>query len=266
MKQDGGKTNGLVRAQETWLDEGLASAAEYVYNSGQITAKIDYFNADQGRVFARGNTFFVWDGAYSDYCSVYLFFQWLRIQSLDDIAIYRDIINSPHRNFQAVTEAAAEHIDPRFADWETLLKTWLLANHVSSKEGFLGYKNEFLTQIAAITGTSAWLAPGGGVFSFLDGNGFAEPADQSKSHIRYISVTKEGILVNTAEDPLYKTGYRLLTFNANESNQAGAETGKLSGKWEPSLRPPVIMPPRQAGTPSGPYPIDIPPSWWDIQD
>ncbi|MDR2740815.1 MAG: hypothetical protein LBB98_01490 [Treponema sp.] len=272
-QQDGGLK---VKPQNTWIDEGLASAAEYLYGKKQIQNKIDYFNDDKGNDFSGGDTFLTWDSQYEDYCTVYLFFQWLRIQADGKQEIYKDIINSKHLDYRAVTGAAAKHIDGQFDDWETLLSYWLLANHVNAAEGALGYNGEITTKIRAITGKRVSLAPGEGVFSYLDGNGFT-PSDQPiGSHIRYLGVTQAGELISATGGvfPSGKTG-RILTFNANTESKARStqtdskwsqevagisETGYLTGNAKPLPR--TVEGARQAASAQGPYPIDIPPSFF----
>jgi hypothetical protein len=271
MKQQGGGLD--VNPQDTWVDEGLASAAEYLYGKQHIQSKIDYFNDDYGNYFSGGDTFLIWDSEYEDYCTIYLFFQWLRIQAGGNPEIYKDIINSEYLDYRAVTEAAAKRIDGQFDDWETLLGHWLLANHVNAAEGPLGYKGEITTRIRAITRTSISLAPGEGVFSYLNGTGFS-PANNSGPNIRYLGITGGGELIEAQEGvfPSGKTG-RILTFNANTESKARgvqtdnkwkqevakvSETGYLTGKAEPRTSGGA----RQAVPAQGPYPIDIPPAFF----
>jgi hypothetical protein len=47
--------------QELWINEGLATASEYLYG-GQQAQRISYFNFDPVGTIAYGNNFFVWDG------------------------------------------------------------------------------------------------------------------------------------------------------------------------------------------------------------
>jgi hypothetical protein len=272
IAQQGGGTN--VKPQNTWIDEGLASAAEYLYSGKHSEQKIAYFNSDTRNSFSRGDTFFTWDSEYEDYCTIYLFFQWLRIQAKGNPEIYTDIINSSHLDYRAVTDAAAKHLGESFDDWETLLSDWLLANHVNASTGVLGYNGEITTRIRAITGTGVSLAPGAGVFSYLDGTGFSLPSNaQSGSHIRYIGVTEAGQLILWEGLSSSGTKGRLLTFNANTVSKArGTQTdsqwdqeiagvseyGYLTGKVASQPRA-VDGAARDAVLSAGPYPVDIPP-------
>jgi hypothetical protein len=239
--------------QETWIDEGLSSAAEYLYSGEHIKEKIDYFNEDKLNTFSRGTSFLNWENEYEDYCTIYLFFQWLRIHG--NTEIYKDIINSNFLDYRAVVEAAAKHIDPKFSDWETLLGHWLLANHVNAPTGSLGYEGKIKTQIRSITGlTTISLAPGAGVFSYLDGKGFT-PA-QSGTNIRYLGVTGGELITREGLSSSMAKG-RVLTFNANTQASDAPETGSLTGKTEPVPRD--IGVPQETG--QRPHPIDIPPAF-----
>jgi hypothetical protein len=263
MQQQGGG-NIYVKSQDVWIDEGLSAAAEYLYHGRHIQKRVDYFNTDVHGRISRGDTFFIWDGWFEDYCTVYLFFQWLRIQAGEQAEIYKDIIHSNYLDYRAVTRAAAEHLGGQFGDWETLLGHWLLANCVNAEDGYLGYKQEIKTEIRDFYSTRTSLAPGEGVFSFLDGGGFT-PNTQSGAHIRYLGVTQAGERIDAPEGvfPAGKTG-RLLTFNANSQNSAQAEDGYLTGRRDP-FRPQV----RDGGAAreavpaqEGPLPIDIPPAFF----
>jgi hypothetical protein len=274
MGQQGGGLN--VRPQNTWIDEGLASAAEYLYGGTHVQKKIDYFNSDTENYFSGGETFFTWDGQYEDYCTIYLFFQWLRIQAGGSPEIYKDIINSEYLDYRAVTEAAKKRIDPRFADWDTLLGHWLLANHVNAPEGSLGYNAEITTRIRSVTGVSVSLAPGEGVFSYLDGTGFT-PGAQSGSRIRYLGVSQNGELITREGLSSTTATGRLLTFNANTESIARStetdtkwaqevarvsETGYLTGKREPWQPGTLDLTRETVPAARGPYPIDIPPAFF----
>jgi hypothetical protein len=286
--------------QDDWVDEGLSSAAEYIYSKAagknkngnwHIQGKIDYYNKakdyyDNGQSsIPGGNNFFTWGEnntfIYDDYVTVYLFFQWLRIQTNDDAngtSIYSDIIKSEYTDYRAVTTAARKHIPGLFEgteptedqawEWERLLETWLAANYVNAPKkedagGLFGYNGEFTLSPVMLAGkTTVSLYPGEGVYSRLAGETFACPQD-SPTHIRYAGLDK-------TEDPLTRItrensgkGEALLTFNANHdiTTVAGApvppEKGTLAGvEAAPPERP---APGRTTGLPAKPFPIDIRP-------
>ncbi|MDR2158811.1 MAG: hypothetical protein LBP23_01950, partial [Treponema sp.] len=98
---------------ETWIDEGLSMAAEFVYG-GEQKDRVDYFNADPYETIVNGNNFFYWNingntwdnDVLADYATAYLFFRWLGIHGGGN-GIYTSVLNAASSNFQAVTGAAA---------------------------------------------------------------------------------------------------------------------------------------------------------------
>ena len=226
--------------EDTWIDEGLATAAEYMYNGRQQT-RIDFFNRDPYGSIRYGNNFFVWDGYWesaeagdrydpmANYTTVYLFFQWLRIHAQNDTGIYKEIINSSYRDYRAVTEAARNRIDASLGDWETLLRAWMLANAYNKPSGLLGYKGEIETRFRYLIGTSRSLAPGEGVFSRLslsETDGSFELSSSSE-YIRYAGLNPSSEDEPDIVGPSYNGQY-LLTFNANSDNQGKSEIGYLA--------------------------------------
>lgn len=288
--------------QDEWIDEGLSSAAEYIYNKAagnnsagkwHIKDKIDYYNNAQTYYrrgqsgIANGNNFFTWgensNFIYDEYVTVYLFFQWLRIQADNSTnnttsgeSIYRSIIESEYGDYRAVTYAARKHIprlfegtestDDQAWEWERLLETWFAANYVNAPEkeavdGLFGYNGEFTLSPAALNGGrtgAVSLYPGEGVYSGLGGKTFSYPQN-SQAHIRYAGLDK-------TEDPVTRItgggsgdGDTLLTFNANSNAAGRAERGVLADvDLEPVSAEPSATG-RAAGLSAGPFPIDIRP-------
>ncbi|QQO10470.1 hypothetical protein [Breznakiella homolactica] len=207
------RKNGLYfYPQDTWINEGLSTAAEYIYGGSQ-TSRVSYFNADPMGTIAKGNNFFVWqedDSVLDEYATAYLFFQWLRIHSSKGTGIYKDIVYSPYYDYQAVTQAAGTQINAEFSSWTALIRQWLLANYVNASSGTLGYNGEIQTRTAAVSAASILLAPGEGVFSGIPAGGSFTPPGTDSS-IAYAGITKTGTISGTGA----YTGDRLLTFNKN---------------------------------------------------
>ncbi|MDR0451701.1 MAG: hypothetical protein LBH15_01500 [Treponema sp.] len=283
--------------QDDWVDEGLSSAAEYIYNKaagnnsagkGHIQAKIDYYNqaddnfAGNESNIAAGNNFFTWGEddkfVYDDYITVYLFFQWLRIHAENGADIYRSIAESEYADYRAVTDAARRHIPGFFGDteladeqaWELLLETWLAANYINAPEkeapgGFFGYNGEFTLRPAVLT--PAMLAPlvsDGKTISLYPGEGVYSYLGGGT--FGYPPASPANIRyagLDTAGSLSRITqgspgaGKALLTFNANPQAGAGGETGALTGKEIPPAE--KTAPGRVTGMPAEPRPIDIRP-------
>jgi uncharacterized protein YjaZ len=228
------------REQDLWINEGLSTAAEYVYGGDPANRVINY-NEDWLNTIRLGNNFFVWNGywelvspidLWADYATVYLFFQWLRLHADNDTGIYKEIINSPYFDYRAVTQTARNRIpalgltgSPE-SDWEKTLRTWMLANAIQGETGLLGYRDK----IGEITrnkttklktyyfyetdGQPREFSPGEGIFTQIVSSPYTPPAG-SGSHIRYLGFTKAGAFDIT---PPYEGEY-LLTFNANADNK-----------------------------------------------
>lgn len=227
------------KAQDIWIDEGLATGAEYIYG-GDPHERVAYFNADPYQSIRYGNNFFIWNGYWEDpsragvyydslanYATVYLFFQWLRIHADNGAGIYKEIIDSPHRDYRALTTTAEQRIASDFHNWEILLGNWMLANAYNAPNGFWGYQDKIKTELHALNpaGGRDWgFSPGEGIFSALDKSGEFSPDSDSGPHIRYIGFSQTGSPVYAAP----YTGTYLLTFNVNVDQKGGDEKGYLA--------------------------------------
>jgi hypothetical protein len=219
--------------QDIWINEGLSSAAEYIYRGDHDRGRIDYFNQDPLNTIARGNNFFVWDETrpgkentvLDDYASVYLFFQWLRLQSGGGNGIYTAIAQSERWDYQAVTAAAAAQFDGAdkntFAHWQTLLGTWLRANYVNSPAGREGYRGDGILKprVWAIPAGTYPLYPGEAVYSIYSGG-----APASSNGIQFADITRDAS--NNHQYP-YGDTKRLLMFNT-VTDSRGAEDSRRS--------------------------------------
>jgi hypothetical protein len=224
------------QTMDIWIDEGLSSAAEYIYREDHTNDRYDWFKSDPQGTIARGHNFFVWgnypdNSILDDYATVYLFFQWVRIQTGRNPKIYKEIIGSEHEDYRAVTKAVKSSLDTVMADdsdWNGLLKTWLAANYINASSGPYGYKDEdMLRNLEAKTAragtTSLPLLPGEGVYSIVN-NGTGISQAGSGSNIKYAYLYGNG--ASNTPGP----GGALLTYNANTDNTDGApETGNLTG-------------------------------------
>jgi len=202
---------------DTWIDEGLSTAAEYVYSGSHPIDRYGWYNNNGNgsnikSLIDKGNNFFVWgnrtnESQYAeidDYATAYLFFQWLRIQSSKGTGIYKDIIGSSSADYTAVTAAAGG------GTWGDLLKNWFAANYAPSS----GYKNDttlgtLKTHLYTGTGTTP-LYPGEGVFSKISST-YTTP--QNSGNINYSLLTSSGI----SNEASIASG-ALLTYNVNTAN------------------------------------------------
>jgi hypothetical protein len=255
-------------SMDTWIDEGLSSAAEYIYTGDHPEMRYKWFIYDTEGTIARGNNFFVWDNhpektsaILDEYATVYLFFQWLRLQSHggqtdDGYGIYRAIATSENHDQNAVVNAAKNFFEePQYAaDWETLLRTWLAANYINKSSGPYGYRNTDklkLVRVSTIGGTTQTLYPGEGVYSSITGGTGFTPRSGGGTNIRYGGLRSNG---DTDFEGISYSGDGLLTFNINiDSRKGGTETGYLTGRSSTGVSAAAS---RQIGQISGPFLVD----------
>jgi hypothetical protein len=231
-----------VSMTETWLNEGLSTAAEYIYYGGHLSEYEKDFNNDTNESIRNGNTFYVWDDSeYSEYVTAYLFFQWLRIQAGgkggDGYDIYREICKSGYSDYRAVLNAAVElfDADADVDSWEKLLGAWFLANYLntpskSAKLGLYGYNNEVSLTVYPLSQSRIELRPGEGVYSIIERSFSPSTGSSAASNIRYIGAAKG----STVDKSAPYTGQRLLTFNANPDLGGYSESGELTGVKVPA--------------------------------
>jgi len=217
--------------QDTWIDEGLSSAAEWVYLGDHLGQRVDWYNAATTAHKSKinsGNNFFVWDqyaddSALDDYATVYLFFQWLRLQSGGSTGIYKAISMSAYSDYNAIVTSING-----YSNWGTLLKTWLAANYINAPSGPYGYMNDpTLKSVKARTAPagpkSVNLYPGEGVYSVTDKS---DSTPNQGKNIRYAGLNKSSGAVN--DTAVYASG-ALLTYNIDTNAKGSREAGTTTG-------------------------------------
>lgn len=220
---------------DVWINEGLSTAAEYVYSGTiDVDGRVAWFNADPTGSISAGNNFFVWNGFWenegdqlSNYATAYLFFQWLRIHAPNGVEIYGDIISSGSRNYQAVLSAATASGGEFPSTWSTLMQAWFLANFFGVSDestGIFSYEGEIETLVYEYPATgSIYLSPGEGVYLQLSE---AFTPLSTPEFVTYVGFTSAGVLDTLSP----YSGERLLIYNSNPS---------ISGLDVVALRPSV---------------------------
>ena len=209
---------------DIWINEGLSAAAEWIYTRQYLQRRIDRYNLDPAGSIAQGNNFFVWDERNDsdylgdEYATVYLFFQWLRLQA-GTSRIFGDIITSPYMDQRAVTTAFHKHATAKGLDqWDTMLKSWLAANHINAPSGIYGYLNEpRLNTIKTIptSETGLRLYPGEGVYSMTNSsNQWPATGQTGGQSMRYAGLQKSPPELNETE-VFTSDGSVLMSYNIN---------------------------------------------------
>jgi len=220
---------------DTWVDEGLSAAAQWVYSGQHPEERWKYYIEDRSGLIKKGNNFFMWDNHdaesplanLDDYATVYLFFQYLRLQSGKPDDIYHDIHTSEFPDYQAVI--TAESINSSHKDnWPLLLRDWHAANYTNNTSGLYGYKDESkLKDIKAPmvpAGTASLdLFPGEGVYSKTI---TAESVPAVSGNIKYAGLSSTGLAPSDTFG--YENGARL-TYNVDTDTEGLSEKGSTTG-------------------------------------
>jgi hypothetical protein len=246
---------------DTWVNEGLSTAAEWVYSGQHPKDRWEWYNADSSGEIKKGNNFFMWDNRkdnpraiLDDYATVYLFFQWLRLQSDKPNGIYFDILTSKFSDYQAVTTATSIN-NTHKNNWQLLLRDWHAANFTNAESGLYGYKNDStLKEVKAPMhrggATSVLLFPGEGVYSKIE---TTETLPVSSDKIKYAGLS------STGESPVATgsaSGARL-TYNVDTNLNGSSATGNITGVApSPSVSIPITD--VSGSVQIGPYKFTVP--------
>lgn len=205
-----------VGAQDTWINEGLSTAAESVYLGMVNSDRVSYYNSDPYGDITKGQAFVAWNSgvgstytsALGNYSTVYLFFQWLKYQSSNGDGIYKEIINNTGVDYNAVQTVASSRLGT--ASWHDLLMDWYIANIINDASTIYGYKGNISTSYHT-TGSSGSYAlyPGEGVYQTIPGSYVVSPS----SPIDYAGINTGTKAVDNAGTTY--TGNKLVAFNYN---------------------------------------------------
>lgn len=154
------------KEMDPWLDEGLAMAAEQIYTGSVLKDRIDYYNSSYS--VTNGHSLLYWDDygdVLANYSLSYLFAQYVKVQSKQGDAIFKEIIRDSNNNYKAVEKAAKKYMDPKltFGKLMTNFRAALLLKEKSGKYGFNGEPGFNTIRPRIYKGTSANLRGGGAV-------------------------------------------------------------------------------------------------------
>lgn len=167
-----------------WIDEGLATAAQQMYEGAQQDMLYVINNDGYNQSIANGNSFLYWDydsneKVYSDYAMAYVFFQYLRIHAGKDTSIYNEIIECTSNDYKCVENVIKSRVGSAytFTDFLVDFRIAMILQDNSGKYGFGGEK-AFSFTMPYFDGSSASLRGGGAVYLYSAGS-FTKPADVS---------------------------------------------------------------------------------------
>jgi len=186
-----------------------------------------------------------------DYSTVYLFFQWLRLQSNKDI--YWKISSSKEYDYNSVINAFNDVTSgSTYADWNTMLQDWLAANYFKNSTGRYGYGtdpilNKLKIHYAPGGSTTIDLYPGEGVYSNVTGS---TSIPTKEGNIKYAGLDSSA---PKSSDSI--SNGALLTYNANTKIDGNTEPGTITGAPPPTSSTSVSLGGRSIGVSMGPFPI-----------
>jgi large repetitive protein len=194
---------------DLWINEGMSSAAEKIYAGAQITSKIQQYSEGIGGI-ENGRNFISWTGDLDSYATVYLFFQWLGLQSSQGDAVYKTIMSQSATDYSAVQTVAEDTIAGAPATFSELLGAWFAANYIKASSGLYGYKGNAAFASLNPPGYSysfATLKAGEGVYSTIS----TAVSPFTYPQIVYMGVSADGTIDTTSP----YTGEVLITYNGS---------------------------------------------------
>ncbi|WP_414043112.1 M30 family zinc metallopeptidase [Macrococcus sp. EM39E] len=174
---------------DTWLNEAFSMASEQIYSKQVLTKRIEYFNKSQ--TIANGRSVLQWnnnDDVLSNYSLSYLFGQYLRTQSSNGDAIFKEILEDQGTTIETLQRAIHKNISPTMSVGEFLtnFRVALEKQEATGKYGFKGEAGFDTIQPIHISSLPKGLAPGGAVV-FDAQDTFKVPTDKGEN-IKYVEV------------------------------------------------------------------------------
>lgn len=171
--------NNNMTWMDTWMDEGLAMAAEDLYTGTKNTYRIDWYNGkySNGSEYSNyrirnGHPLCAWDdsstmAALANYSLSYLFVQYIRTQSTSDSGIYKMLVQDYQNGDYRDVEELMTSENSSFSSFSQIIKSWRVANILQESSGLYGYNDdstdfELDTKIPNTLVTK--LKPGGSIY------------------------------------------------------------------------------------------------------
>ncbi|MFC7395033.1 Ig-like domain-containing protein [Scopulibacillus cellulosilyticus] len=186
---------GNFNDMDTWMNEGLSMAAEQIYLGKALQDRIDYYNYDTD--IANGHSLLYWDNygdTLANYSLSYLFMQYLKVQSGQGNHIFKELIDDPHTDYEAVEDMVKKYIDPNltFGKFMTDYRAALLLKENSGLYGFQGESGFDSIKERIYNGSSLSLRGGGAIVKRISSpDDFSIPADKGED-VTYTFLKKGG--------------------------------------------------------------------------
>jgi large repetitive protein len=212
---------------DVWLDEAMSMAAEQIYTQRTLMDRIDYYNSSFS--IAKGHSLLYWDyegDTLANYSLSYLFGQYVKTQSRQGDAIFKEILINPNNDYKVIESIIKKYINPSisFGKFSTHFRAALLLREPFGLDGFYGDSVASSLQPRLFAGTIMDLRGGGAVVTKINANdGFFEPNKMS-SNLTYMILSTNGIPPN--QIPINK----LKIDPVGEFDEVITGTGFINGK------------------------------------
>jgi len=168
---------------DTWMDEGLSMAAEQIYTGEALQDRIDYYNEDSD--ITNGHSLLYWDydgDVLANYSLSYLFMEYLKDQCGRGNSIFKELINDPHSDYQAVQDIIHKYVGENisFGQFMTDFRAALVLKQDTGLYGFKGDSAFDGLNIKTYSGSSLNLKGGAVVKSLGFKDDFSVPADKGQ--------------------------------------------------------------------------------------
>ncbi|RYL95168.1 hypothetical protein EWI07_03885 [Sporolactobacillus sp. THM7-4] len=189
------------KEMDTWMNEGLSMAAEQIYSGHALNDRIDYYNYDSS--IANGQSLLYWDysgDTLANYSLSYLFMQYLKIQCGQGDHVFKELIDDPNSDDQAIQDLIRKYINPNltFGQFMTDFREALYLKQSTGLFGFHGDPGFNGIQQRIYSGSSLNLRGGGAIVKLLDPSSI--PTDKG-SDITYTDLSDSGSTDTTAPNP-----------------------------------------------------------------
>jgi len=128
---------------DSWMDEGLAEAAEQYISGTPGQGRIDTFKADQKNLLKNGASLCTWGQNDESYALSYTFIEYCKNQATDREKIFKEIYKSPYGDFRAI-ESVMKAKNTSFTSFKDIMVGYRIANLVNG-DGIYGYGTEKTT-------------------------------------------------------------------------------------------------------------------------
>lgn len=137
QRQFTGKTS-----METWINEGLAQAAERLcFGHESLAYRVDSFNKDEDCAIRDGLSLTCWGLSVLNYSLSDLFIQYIRLQSGIDVEIYKKIIDHQYGDYRAI-ESVVISANGSFSSYRDIIRGFYTANLLQNQNGVFSYSAE----------------------------------------------------------------------------------------------------------------------------